>query len=781
MLCVLANIFLMAQSKIIYSRVKIDLKGKTMSTLAATGASVDHGDYKKDEYFIAELSSNELKLIQNAGFTYTVLVADVTKNYQENRTLKSKKKVRSGNCFAEKIYNTPNDFQLGTMGDFYTYEEIMAHMDSLTSKYPNLVSVKQVIDTFKTFENRPIYWLKISDNPNVDENETEIFHNALHHAREPMSVMQMIYYMYYLCENYTSDSEIKYFVDHSEQYFIPVVNPDGYIYNQTTNPSGGGMWRKNRRDNLDGTFGVDINRNYGYYWGINNTGSSPMTSSDTYRGVAAFSEPETKAIKYFCEQHHFVAALNNHSFSNLLIYPWGYNDSNSNDSVAFTVNAKLQTDYNRYRYGRDMETVGYSTNGTSDDWMYGEQTTKNKILATTPEIGDPAYGFWPPTSDLLNQCNDNLHLNINFMRTVLAYTTLDPINSDYITSSYHFAKYVMNNIGYDSNLAFTVKLIPITSNITAIAPIIYTNLNRYENLIDSIPFTLASNIQHNDIIKYALSIDNGFVTQYDTIVAKYTLHIDTLFNSRCDNLTGWNNIGNWGNSSLQYVSASNSITESPNGNSANNYNGTITTSLPINLMDKNSAKLLFNAQWTTECEYDYMQVQISANNGVSFENLCTRKSMRSKNQSIIDEASLEGMLYEWAYDEASLNDYLNKNILLRFKIITDGGFTKDGFYLDDVFILATPNSVEPTLTNNINFENQFHIYPNPVEENLYIQNTKNQNFGWRITSAVGAEILKNNNSNTLAVINTSTLANGIYFIEINTNNQQQFVQRFVKK
>ena len=73
--------------------------------------------------------------------------------------------------------------------------------------------------------------------------------------------------MWYLLENYATNADIKATVDNTELFFVPCVNPDGYVYNQTTNPNGGGMWRKNRRNN--GTsFGVDINRNYGYNWGL---------------------------------------------------------------------------------------------------------------------------------------------------------------------------------------------------------------------------------------------------------------------------------------------------------------------------------------------------------------------------------------------------------------------------------------------------------------------------------------------------------------------------------
>jgi murein tripeptide amidase MpaA len=67
--------------------------------------------------------------------------------------------------------------------------------------------------------------------------------------------------MWYLLENYGTNDEVTYLVNNHQLYFVPCINPDGYVYNQTTNPNGGGMWRKNRRNNGGGVYGVDLNQN----------------------------------------------------------------------------------------------------------------------------------------------------------------------------------------------------------------------------------------------------------------------------------------------------------------------------------------------------------------------------------------------------------------------------------------------------------------------------------------------------------------------------------------
>ena len=88
-----------------------------------------------------------------------------------------------------------------------------------------------------------------------------------------------------LVSDYDTDPVIQDLVDRVEFIIVPIVNPDGYVH--TWGPDR--LWRKNRRDNGHGTFGVDPNRNWDFGWG--GAGSSGITNSETYRGTAPFSEP----------------------------------------------------------------------------------------------------------------------------------------------------------------------------------------------------------------------------------------------------------------------------------------------------------------------------------------------------------------------------------------------------------------------------------------------------------------------------------------------------------
>ena len=106
-------------------------------------------------------------------------------------------------------------------------------------------------------------------------------------------------------------------------WFVPVVNPDGYIFNEIIEPAGGGMHRNNRLETSCGQGtgkGVDLNRNFGFDWGLNDVGSSPDPCDDTYRGDTQFSEPETQAIRDLQENYNFKNVLHYHTFSNLYIH-----------------------------------------------------------------------------------------------------------------------------------------------------------------------------------------------------------------------------------------------------------------------------------------------------------------------------------------------------------------------------------------------------------------------------------------------------------------------------
>jgi len=389
-----------------YSKVKISILDRSdLIEFQKAGLSLE-GMKLEEESVELILNEREIGQLENLGFSYEILIDDMTKYYQE-RNRRTDTEMKNLEREMKEKYSS-GGFGFGTMGGYYTFDEVVAELDSMRMLYPNLITEKDSIGS--TLEGRTIWEVKISDNPDINEGEPEIFYNALIHAREPAGMMSVMYFMYYLLENYGSDPEITYLVDNREFYFVPVINPDGYEYNKQIAPNGGGMWRKNRIDNGNGCYGVDLNRNFGYMWGYNNIGSSPDPCSNLYRGTGPFSEFEIQTIRDYCNDHNFIICNNYHSYWNVVFTPWEYVLVQTPDSTIFNYTIDLGTQLNGYGNGWYDPDI-YELNGGSCDWMYGEQTTKPKIFVYLTEVGDDYDGFWPATERIFPIAEENCYLN----------------------------------------------------------------------------------------------------------------------------------------------------------------------------------------------------------------------------------------------------------------------------------------------------------------------------------------------------------------------------------
>jgi len=212
----------------------------------------------------------------------------------------------------------------------------------------------------------------------------------------------------YLIENYHQDLSIKNLVDLSEIWIVPLVNPDGLEYSIHFYR----YWRKNRRDNKDGTYGVDLNRNYGYQWGYDNSGSSPNTGSDVYRGTGSFSEPESRAIRDFFTQHHFLSLVSYHSYGQVILYPWGYTylptdqDVLLNELAANMSQRMLAVSGKYYRFGGAAASL-YTTNGDTTDWSFGTYSIPSFTIELPPSSG-PLGEFFNAEEDIYPIFQENL-------------------------------------------------------------------------------------------------------------------------------------------------------------------------------------------------------------------------------------------------------------------------------------------------------------------------------------------------------------------------------------
>ena len=772
-----------AQKKEQYSRAKIYLDNThTISQLAGLGLAVDHGEHKKNTFFVSDFSATELKQAKDAGFKVDIIIADVSKHYSEQNKKKAAK-VTSGSCSAGPEVPVPTHFHLGTYGGYFTYDEALAILDSMQSDYPGLISVKAPIGSFLTIEGRPMYWVRISNSPATDQPaKPQMLVTSVHHAREPGSLSSNIFYLWYLLEHYATDPQVKAIIDNTELYFVPVVNPDGYIRNLTSDPLGGGMWRKNQRDNLDGTMGVDLNRNYGYFWGYDNIGSSPMTSSDTYRGTSGFSEPETQAIKWFTEQHNFKFTLNYHTFNNDLIYPWGYIPSHlTNDSSLFFSYGSFITEDNAYRYGTCDQTLSYITNGDSDDWMYGDITTKGKIFAFTPEIGANEFGFYTPIDNIIPDCQANLQANINTASLLLPYATLHGTDDKILTTSTGQLHYSLQRIGLDT-ATFTVNVVPLDSWITVPAtPHVYTGLALLQQVNDSFSYTLSASTPNGQLVSYVLKVNNGLYDVTDTVRFYYGKH-NSITTPSTSSLTDWNSSG-WSVCTNSFYSSPSSIKSSLV--CADNYQdlGDVTIDLinPIDLTHSIDAWLRFYARWGIESNYDFVAVQASVIGTGIWQPLCGRHTKPGSLSQWHNEPIYDGQQPTWVKEQIDLSDYLGQKILIRFELVSDAANNYEGFYFDDLQVKAIQDTA--TLAPNITATTPVvSVYPNPTHNMLNISVSgfnPSQALHAELYDCLGREVMNFDIDKPTTAINIQALPANVYYLKINNNGNVMPVQKVV--
>ncbi|CAA6798467.1 MAG: Carboxypeptidase T precursor (EC [uncultured Aureispira sp.] len=767
-----------------YSKLRVYLDGRSAQDLMQLGVTCDHGEHRKSVHFESDFSRADRRLLESSGFRYDVLIEDVVAYYENQNKVGT---ARTANCAPTgglSAYAPPANFALGTMGGYLTYQQMLDNLDSMASKYPNLITTKTVIDpTNLTHENRPIYWLKISDNPNVDENEPEALYTAVHHAREPLALSQLIYYMWYLLENYDTDAEIQYLLENTELYFLPCLNPDGYVYNESTNPNGGGMWRKNRRNN-GGSYGVDLNRNYGYAFAHDNIGSSGSPTSDTYRGTAAFSEPETQNMRDFCNAHDFTFAFNYHTYGNLLIYPWAYNDQLTPDSTEYRAYAGVMTKENNYAYGTNMETIGYSTNGDADDWFYGEQTTKNKILTMTPEAS--SGGFWPAASTIVGNCQGTMWQNLAMAHLLLIYGEAVEKSAPLVPQINAQANFDLTHYGMMSG-ALTVRLTPLSSNIVSVGAAKVFNLAQFATVEDSIALNLDPSIANGARVRYVLTVDNGFYTQNDTIERMYGSYV-LAFSEDGNSLNNWTNQGansNWEVTTTDYYSPTGSLTDSRVGNYGNNETSEIILNQSFDLSGATEARLDFWAKWDIEANYDYVQVMAAGSSGV-YQALCGLYTDIGTNNQDVNEPLYDGTQATWVAESMSLNDFLGEPVVrIKLRLVTDNWVDEDGFYFDDfkVSILgATVGTQQIALDNRLELgQNQ----PNPADLKVYIPleipSDVDEQITLQISNALGQKrhaVVLGKQQNGVEVV-VENWAEGVYIYQLIGANYRSEPRRMV--
>ncbi len=313
-------------------------------------------------------------------------------------------------------------------GYFYTYWEVRDSINRWATINPSII---RVYNAGRSYQGLDIIAVKISDNPTVDELEPATLFNGATHAREPMGTHLCMDYIKYLIDNYNRDSIVTWFVRNREIYFIPVTNPDGYRYNSD---SGGATsnWRKNRRVIVAPNVGVDLNRNYGYRWGWDNTGSSNSPGSETYRGPSRFSEPETQGARDFFLPKKIRTQMDYHSYGPYNLGVWGYSSSNQpipDSAMQWQIYDSLRAKNGYTRTGPISRTL-YLANGGSCDWEMADTLHNGvrKFITYAYSIETNQTDFWQGWNDM-TVINRNITENrpVNYYLTKIAGVFFDQV------------------------------------------------------------------------------------------------------------------------------------------------------------------------------------------------------------------------------------------------------------------------------------------------------------------------------------------------------------------
>jgi hypothetical protein len=535
-----------------YHRIQATLSPNKFKKVMQRGMEIDHYEFKNG-VLIAEVSDNDIKLLKANSVKFEYIIEDIEKNIESYNAKidRAAAEARASETTNALTVPTPNHFgtggSYGTTGGVakhFTFQEMQNELDEMRALYPNLITVKSSIGS--TDQGRSIFMVRISDNADVDENEPEVLLNGVHHAREPISMSQLIFFMWHVLENYDTDKELQTLVNSTEMYIVPCVNPDGYEYNRSTNPTGGGMWRKNRHLNSDGTYGVDNNRNYSYDWG--GAGASASTNSETYRGARAFSEAENIAIKNFTISRNFVSALNTHAYGNYCLYPYSSKVVNTNPEIPlFTQLSSFLTQDNNFLTGNCQATLGYIASGDAVDWGYGDITSKPKMYTFTPEIGGSSDGFYPAASRIIPLCNAMMVMNKNILKVSTSYGLVTTTAAASVTSLNGTIPFNIQHFGIYPG-TYVVGVSPLSSYVTtidAVKTISSGNIFQIQN--DVFNYTIDPATPIGTVLQFEVSTNNSYTTRKDTITitvecASPTSNATTGITTTSANIS-WTNVG----------------------------------------------------------------------------------------------------------------------------------------------------------------------------------------------------------------------------------------------
>jgi len=330
------------------------------------------------------VNASDIEVMRSLGVDLEVFIGDLEALLSQER---------------EDLINRTNELGASWYDAYHTYAEIVQHLQDIANSFPQLARYVATIGKSVQGMDIPALIVTATTSPS-----RRVFFGGGQHAREWIGPATAMYVTEQLIVKYSTDADVKRILDNFLFVLVPVINTDGYSYTWTTNR----LWRKNRRANAGGSFGVDLNRNWDDHWC--EIGGSTTPSSDTYCGTGPFSEPETRSASSFVLQYvPFNGAIDYHSYSQLILRPYGWtqtpppNDAipkAAGDGYAAAVRAVEGKIYTS-QYAWQL----YYTSGTSRDWFGSKGNIPRGYTIELRDTGQ--FGFQLPANQIIPTGEEN--------------------------------------------------------------------------------------------------------------------------------------------------------------------------------------------------------------------------------------------------------------------------------------------------------------------------------------------------------------------------------------
>ncbi|MEO0469761.1 MAG: M14 family zinc carboxypeptidase [Bacteroidota bacterium] len=670
-------------------------------SLYASGLSQTHG-YSGGQFFHRPAEAEDLILLDQFDVPYIVKTDDLSAYYQ--RTLPQPDANQRTAC-------NGTHFQFGSMGGYHTYDEVVANLDLMRQLFPQWISDKFSIGT--TYEGRDIWAVKLSDHPASDESSSEgvVYFDGLTHAREPMSMEVLLHYMWWLLEGADSHDEAAHLLQNREIFVVPVVNPDGYVYNETIAPNGGGVWRKNRRPINTNCVGVDLNRNFAHDWG-HSAGASGNPCSQTFHGGIVASEAETQSVQALIDSIQPATAMSMHSHGQVIVYPPTIRDT----SDAFATYATHTVDFisdNHLAFGTSNDVLSYFASGTTIDYLHGEG-----VQAWMPEIGTDMWEAFP-----------NICVRSEEIRPALLYASwaagafprIHTIqHSEAVPGDTLFLEVSLSNRGVHHTDNVLVQAKSLTDGVFQLgpfpqSPIQLTNHHHRTQRNWGFQYGVESDLPFlSDLAFEVVVLEGGTVSHRDTLrllSGQRQLKRTEGFEAGRADWVPAANVAFWRLSDHLPAEGDFCLTDSPDRSYANNVNSTLSYLPGLDLRNLTHPFLEFMGRWSLQPHLDWVKLEVSPDNGGNWYSI--------GGEMMNGEMRFNGH-QSWARHRIDLADFVGQELQLRLRMESNALVRSDGFYVDDIRLVEYAD-----VRQSVSIETEpaagLRMYPNPAVDLVQIE------------------------------------------------------------